>query len=161
MNHITRTVSPEALFADYSAILATPGVDALPVMISGNSMAPFLKHGRDTVFLSRIERPIRRGDMILYRRPSGAYILHRVYKVKDGSLTMIGDAQITLEPCIPIENAIATVTSVTRKGKLLTQKSLTWLFYERIWLTLVPLRPFIFKLHSILKRSARKEDGTA
>ena len=160
MNHATRTVSPEVLFADYSELLATPGVEALPVTISGNSMAPFLKHGRDTVFLSRIERPIRRGDMILYRRPSGAYILHRVHKVKDGTLTMIGDAQISLEPNVPIESAGATVTAVTRKGKRLTKKSAVWLFYEKVWLALTPLRPFIFKLNAFLKRSARKEDGT-
>lgn len=158
MNQITRTVSPEVLFADYSELLRAPGIEALPVTISGNSMAPFLRHGRDTVFLSRIKGPIKRGDMILYRRPSGAYILHRVCKVNDCTLTMIGDAQITLEPGIPTANAVAIVTAVIRKGKRLTKKSPVWLFYEKIWLTLVFLRPLIFKLRAFLKRGAEKED---
>lgn len=159
MNHITRTVSPEVLFYDYSELLATPGVEALPVTISGNSMAPFLKHGRDTVFLARIKEPIKRGDMILYRRPSGAYILHRVYKVKNDSLTMIGDAQITLEPGIPTANAAAIVTAVTRKGKRLTKGSPVWLFYEKLWLALVPIRPFIFRLRAFLKHGTETEDA--
>lgn len=157
MNHITRTVPPEVLFPDYSELLSTPGVEALPVTISGNSMAPFLKHGRDTVFLSKISRPIRRGDMILYRRPSGAYILHRVYKAKNGVMTMIGDAQVSLEPGVPQENAEAMVSSVIRKGKRLTKTSPVWFFYEKIWLTLVPIRPVIFKLRALLRRKAEKK----
>ena len=37
--------------------------DTVPLLISGNSMSPFLIHGRDTVFLSKIITPPQRGDM--------------------------------------------------------------------------------------------------
>lgn len=64
---------PEVLLEDYCRLLQNDGnIAALPLQVSGNSMFPFLTHGRDTVYLSRLTRPVRRGDVLLYRRDSGA-----------------------------------------------------------------------------------------
>ena len=92
--------------------------DTVPLLISGNSMSPFLIHGRDTVFLSKIITPPQRGDMILYRRDNGKFVLHRVYEAGK-TFTMVGDAQTLLEKGIRPEQMLAKVTAVTRKGKLL------------------------------------------
>ena len=48
----------------------------LPVL--GHSMSPFLVHKRDTVWLAATHGPYKKGDIILYRRGSGSYILHRI-----------------------------------------------------------------------------------
>ena len=45
--------------------------ESIPLIISGNSMLPFLIHGRDTVFLSKIQKPLKKGDIVLYRRLNG------------------------------------------------------------------------------------------
>lgn len=154
-----RVVSPEALFSDYTSLLETVDRDVvLPVIISGNSMAPFLKHGRDKVFLSRIIDTPKRGDIVLFRRRSGAYVLHRVYKIKNETITMLGDAQTALEPNIPLENAVAIVNCVIRNEKKLTDSALTWKFYEKVWLTLRPFRPLIFKIHAFFKRKSKQND---
>lgn len=149
----TKTIPPEVLLEEYRQLLRDdPSVDALPLVITGNSMSPFLIHGRDTVYLSRLTRPIRRGDMLLYQRENGGYVLHRVYKAAPEGLTMIGDAQTVLEPGIRQEQVIAIVTRVERKGKLLGPGSFWWAFFEKIWIRIIPLRRTVEHLYSWTKR---------
>lgn len=112
----------------------------LPLVISGSSMAPFLIHGRDTVYLSKLRRPVNRGDMILYRRQDGTLILHRVWGMDARGYSLLGDAQTHMESGVREEQFLAVVTAVNRKGKLLTPKSLIWLFFEKVWLRVIPLR---------------------
>ena len=148
-----RILAPEVLLEEYSRLLKSDSaVEALPLRISGNSMSPFLIHGRDTVYLSRLDRPVRRGDMLLYRRDSGAYVLHRVHKVTDRGYTMLGDAQIIPEPGIRPEQAIALVSRVVRLGKSLEPGCFCWFFYEKLWPALLPLRRLKGKAARILRR---------
>ncbi len=142
MEHNVRSISPEELRDDLLALLEQ--AESVPLVISGDSMDPFLVHGRDTVYLSKVCRPIKRGDMILYRRASGQYILHRVYEAKDDTLTLIGDGQVQLEPGIRREQVLALVSAVRRKDKLLKPGSFLWDFYEKVWIRVIRLRPRIF-----------------
>lgn len=152
MKKETRLVPPEVLLDEYKTILReNENARDLPLLISGNSMSPFLVHGRDTVYLSRLERPARRGDILLYQRQSGAYVLHRVYAVKPDGLTMVGDAQTVLEPGIRPEQIAAVVTRAERKGKPMTPGSFWWDFFEKIWIRIVPMRPLIWRIYSKLK----------
>lgn len=120
--------------------------ESVPLVISGSSMDPFLVHGRDTVFLTKLKRPAKKGDMLLYRRMGGQYILHRVYKVQEDSLQTIGDGQLSIEPGIRPEQVLATVSAVRRKGKLLKPGHPTWVFYEKIWIRLIRIRPRLLRL---------------
>ena len=125
--------------------------ESVSLTVTGNSMSPFLVHGRDTVYLSRLTRPVRRGDVLLYRRENGNYVLHRVFKAGPESLTMIGDAQTILEPGIQPEQVIAIVTRVERKGKPLGPGSFWWGFFEKIWIRIIPLRRGICRLYSWIR----------
>ena len=148
-----KMLPPEILLEEYRRILAEePMVEALPLIVSGSSMTPFLVGGRDTVYLSRLERPVRRGDMLLYLRDNGRYILHRVWKAeKDGTFTMVGDAQTELEHGIREEQIIAIVTSVVRKGKPMALGDFWWEFFAKVWIRMVPLRPLFWKAYSRLR----------
>ena len=153
MNMKRTILPPEVLLEEYRRILAEESdVAALPLVISGNSMTPFLVHGRDTVYLSRLERPARRGDMLLYQRTNGQYVLHRVWKAeKDGTFTIVGDAQTELEPGIREDQIIAIVTSVVRKGKPMAPGGFWWEFFEKVWIRMVPLRPLFWWVYSRLR----------
>lgn len=153
MNTKTKIKQPEVLLEEYRRLLREdPSIDALPLVITGSSMNPFLVHGRDTVYLSSLTRPVRRGDMLLYRRENGSYVLHRVFKAAPESLTMIGDAQTILEPGIQPEQVIAVVTRVERKGKPLGPGSFWWIFFEKVWIRMIPLRRTAQRLYSWVKR---------
>ncbi len=149
MEHKVKVLEPEQLMPQLLEMLEV--TEPVPLVISGSSMTPFLVHGRDTVYLSNVRKPLQRGDMVLYRRHSGSYILHRVYRVEKNSYTMVGDAQTQLEPGIRPDQILALVTAVRRKGMLLQKGSFWWDFFEKVWIRMVPLRPAVRKAYARLR----------
>ena len=149
MEHKVKVLQPEELIPPLLALLdETP---AVPLVISGNSMSPFLVHGRDTVYLSKLTQPPRRGDMILYRRDNGAYVLHRVYEA-GSTCTMVGDAQTLLERGIRPDQLLARVSAVCRKGKHLEKGSFWWDFFEKVWIRSLSLRPVLVAAYCKLRK---------
>jgi len=150
MEHKVKILEPEQLMPQLLELLEI--TEPVPLVIGGGSMTPFLVHGRDTVYLSKVRQPLKRGDMVLYRRSSGNYILHRVYRAEEDSYTMVGDAQFQLEPGIRPDQILAVVTAVRRKGKLLQKGSFCWTFFEKIWIRMVILRPALMAGYARMKK---------
>lgn len=138
-------------YLDQLVPLLDSGQENLPVPVTGTSMAPFL-HPGDTVYLSPPDRSFSPGDVVLYRRADGSYILHRIIRVEHNGIVQItGDNQTPLEPVQAETQIVAKVTTAKRKGRLITTQSLTWQFYRTLWRWLRPIRPYIGKLHRITK----------
>ena len=154
-----KTVAPEILLEEYRKLLnSEEKIEALPLVVTGSSMTPFLVGGRDRVYLSRVTRPVRRGDILLYRRSTGAYVLHRVYRADGSGYTMVGDAQTDLEPGIAAQQVIAIVTRARRKGKIQEPGRFWWEFFEKVWIRMVPFRRIAVKAYGIFRKN--KEKGT-
>ena len=113
------------------------------IIVTGSSMNPFLIHQRDTVFFRRPDRPLRRGDIVFYQRDNGQYVLHRIVRVRGDMFDIIGDAQTEIERGVRREQIFALVTKVKRKGKLIRPGDFWWMFFERVWLRMIPLRRII------------------
>ena len=154
MEHKVKVLPPEVLMEQLLGLLDS--AEYVPLNISGSSMTPFLVHSRDTVYLSRVTRPLKKGDMILYRRDSGAYVLPRIYQVTPEGYWLVGDAQILIEKGVRRDQVLALVTAVRRKEKLLQPGSFWWDFFEKVWIRLIPLRPGIAAAYSALTRALRK-----
>lgn len=148
MESQTRVLPPEMLIPELLALLEQ--TDSVPLTISGNSMTPFLVHGRDTVFLSKVTRPLKKGDMIFYRRQNGQYVLHRICRVHPDSFDLVGDAQTYIETGIRPEQVLAIVNTVRRKGRLLEKGHFWWDFFEMFWLRIIPLRPLVCRIYGRL-----------
>lgn len=155
MERNVRVLPPEVLMEQLLSVLDE--AESVPLVISGNSMSPFLVHGRDTVFLSRVSAPLKRGDMILYRRDSGAYVLHRICSVEQDRYALVGDAQTLIEHGIRNDQVLAIVTAVRRKGKLLQRGSFWWDFFEKIWLRMIPFRLLLIRIYSAFRGGRDKE----
>lgn len=154
MEHRVRKVDTGVLLEEYRTLLET--VDTLPLLISGNSMTPFLAHGRDTVYLTKVDRPLKRGDIVLYRRKSGAYILHRICAVHGDSFSMVGDAQTGIERGISPEQIFAVVCSAERKGRRQAPGCFWWDFFAKIWVRVIPARPILMRTYGVLSRALRR-----
>lgn len=130
--------------------LLREGHREVSVPVAGGSMSPLLHHG-DTVYLDPVETLPKKGDIVLFTRPSGQYILHRVVKVNDdGSYIMLGDAQTQRERIESAASIHGIVVSALHKGKLLTPRSFRWRIFATAWQWVVPLRPFIMKSWKII-----------
>ena len=152
MRSETKIVAPEVLVEEYRELLQDARIEALPLTVTGNSMSPFLVGGRDTVYLSRVTRPLRRGDAVLYQRRNGRYVFHRIYRVSEGSFTMTGDAQTVLEEGIEPDQIIAVMTRAERKGKILAPGSFWWEFFEKVWIRMIPLRGFLRRCYGRIRK---------
>ncbi len=117
--------------------------------ISGGSMLPFLAPGRDFAILKKPVSPLKKGDIVLFRRPDGSYILHRIRHIKKEGYYLIGDSQNITEGPVEKKQIVAVAVSVRRKGKLITPKSFVWKFYSVLWLRIIPLRHLIFRIRAV------------
>ena len=104
------------------------------IPISGTSMLPFLREKRDQVRLEALnpQKKITRGDILLFVRESGNYVLHRVIEVDDDRLIMLGDNQLRTEE-IYLDQVRAYVCEAYRKGRWIQPKNLVWKFYSSFW----------------------------
>lgn len=107
----------------------------------GTSMLPMLREERDSVVLSPAPQRLRKYDLPLYQRDSGAYILHRVTAVGE-TYTCIGDNQFVYEHGVRPDQVIAVVTGFRRKGRDHTVTEPGYRFYCRLWHYSRPLRHF-------------------
>lgn len=69
------------------------------IEFKGTSMLPIFKEGRDKVCIYSVkpEISLKKGDIILYKRESGLYVLHRIMAVKGDGYVLCGDNHTTLE----------------------------------------------------------------
>lgn len=127
--------------AELTTFLAAmqPG-EEFSMLVTGNSMVPFLLNRRSTVYLTREEAYVPRvGDIVLFRRLDGAYVLHRVHKIrKDGLLVINGDAQRWTEFILP-QQVCCRVTRFVRTKKDIRADATSQRFYRWVWRHLRPI----------------------
>lgn len=129
------------------------------LLVSGNSMSPFLIHERDQVFFEKPERPLRKGDIVFYQRDTGQYIMHRIYKIDKRGYYMVGDAQQEIEGPIAREQIFGLVTKVRRKGKIEERGTFWWDFFEKVWIHLILFRPWIRNGYTFWRKFCKKIEG--
>ena len=107
----------------------------------GTSMNPLLKSGRDKVFIEKPKTRLKKYDIALYKRSSGTYVLHRVYKVMPSSYIFWGDNQLVLEYGVK-DDAILGVCKVFYKGEKYIDLEKGYGFYKFYWCKSLKLRKF-------------------
>lgn len=83
--------------------------------VNGKSMQPLL-HADDVVEITAIDS-VRMGDILLYRRNNGQFVLHRVRKIQPDGFTFVGDHQAVVEKNITSSQLIGKVISYKKQGK--------------------------------------------
>ncbi len=142
-------------YLDTVCDLLAAGHSHVPVTVSGMSMTPFLDPG-DTVFLDLPDSGVQLGDVILFRRMGGQYVLHRVVEIREaGLLGLLGDAQTAVES-VSLQQVCAVVTGARHAGKLLDSGSLRWRFFHGPWRVLRRTRPLINRVRNHIRRKVRR-----
>lgn len=139
----------------YEEYLAENG--KLTYTFSGVSMNPMLKQGRDlfTVKKKTKER-CKKYDVVLYRRPTDQYVLHRIVEVREQDYVILGDNCIAKEYGITDEDILGVLTEFLRAGKKISADNKWYQIYARLWYQIYPARKFLKrakgKVKGILKR---------
>lgn len=133
--------------------------------VTGNSMYPFLREGKDSVELSTCNySKLTVGDIILIQRHSKEYVLHRVIFKRKSIVYINGDAQQNPEGPINRMQIIAGVDTVWRGDKKIDSRSLSWRFLVYLWLLLLPFHKLIIRGYRLFRnlqwKSRRTTDET-
>lgn len=84
--------------------------------VTGYSMRPMLRQLKDSVILGPVDGKLKQGDIALYLRDNGRYVLHRVIRLNGDGYLFCGDNQAELEP-VRQDQLIAVVTGYTKNGQ--------------------------------------------
>lgn len=110
------------------------------IMARGYSMMPMLHHERSSIWLKKPETGLKCGDVILYRRPEGRYVMHRIVKKQGAdSFLCCGDNCCETE-WVSGDHVLAVVSAFTRKGQQHTVEELPYRIYTWGMLRSMPFR---------------------
>lgn len=135
-------------------VLAEGGV--FPFYPKGTSMEPAIHQGTDQVLLKALPEKLKKYQIILYKRKNGAFVLHRIVRVRKDSVTMRGDNQFYTEAGIKREKMIGMVCGLkTPKGDIDTESISFWL-KSAIWVESAAIRRILLavkrRISKIIKR---------
>lgn len=130
--------------------LITAGAD-VTLTVTGNSMAPLWHHLQNSVVLTKCDPyALKKGDVPLYRRADGRYILHRIVRVHKATYDLAGDAQTEIERGLEKHRVLAVVKAFERGGRVVQVTARRYRAYVWLWQLVLPLRHFIFKLYGAI-----------
>ncbi|MBE6599364.1 MAG: hypothetical protein E7638_07990 [Ruminococcaceae bacterium] len=121
-------------------IVASGGKAELTV--TGNSMYPMMKHRVSMVRLCAPHEP-KVGDIPLYQRNDGVYVLHRIVGMDEDGYICCGDNQCRLEKGIRREQIIAVVDEFKRTKRWRSCRSLPYRAYAWCRRVLRPMRRLV------------------
>lgn len=138
----------EQLERDGSIVHAIKGVSMLPLLRQGIDVAVIEKKG---------EARCKKYDVPLYRRRSdGAYVLHRIFEVRENDYVICGDNCTFYEYGITDGDIIGVMSGVIRGGKFISVDDDWYKKYVKRICGVFPLRIFFRRIKYYIFRAAKK-----
>ena len=125
------------------------------IPITGTSMNPLLYEKRDFVLIRKPALPLSVGDIPLYRRRDGHFVLHRIVGKDDNGYILCGDNQFLLEHGIRDEHIIGVVCEMNIDGRAVSIDDSEYIKHKEKYVKNVgkryPLRRLRYNLSRLLK----------
>lgn len=122
------------------------------ITVTGSSMYPFLRDGIDSVCLSRCNfNDLRNRDIVLIKRDSGGYVMHRVHRKEKDCFYIVGDAQQWIEGPLRPDQLVAAVTGVWRRARFIECSGPGWRLLALIWMLMLPVRYRIIGIYQNIR----------
>lgn len=113
-------------------------------MTSGDSMEPLLFHQDTRVVIRKADGILKKGDLPVYRRPSGQFVMHRIVRVEGAYYYTRGDNRCGSEQ-VPREWVLGVVTEIYRKKRHIFVTDQRYRLYVTIWNALYPIRYILYR----------------
>ncbi len=125
----------------------------------GTSMLPMLRPRRDLLIVEpRPQGRCKRYDVVLYKRPTGQYVLHRILKVRKEDYVLCGDNRAIAEPGVQEDWIFGILTGFVRDGKTLSVNNLWYRCYVHLWCDFFVIRAGIIRLLAVIERGRQKHE---
>ena len=124
--------------------------------VIGTSMCPLLKEHRDTVIIKKISVPLKKYDVILFRRDK-QLVLHRIIKINDGYFLIRGDNCVQGETVYD-NQIIGIMTHFCRNGKQCDVHHKGYRVYSVLWVRCFWIRVTFRKVMGLFKKIIRRHN---
>ncbi|MCL1665351.1 S24 family peptidase [Elizabethkingia ursingii] len=140
---LSKRIIPNDLFFEQVKERLNAG-QKVKIPVAGRSMEPFLQNG-DLVVLKRFDENDLVNGKIVLAYFNNAYVLHRIVRIKEDTVTLAGDGNIQQVEIITNKDILAVVIQAYRGEKELSINTLL----GQIWYKLRIIRAVYSKIFGI------------
>ena len=141
---------------EWCAMAAKGMAPPVTIPLEGSSMQPLIRRSLDPVTVVPLQRPVKKGDVVLFTPAPGRYVVHRVWKLEEHRLQTLGDNCAYPDGWMPYECVLGMAVSVCRRGKKYRLDTPGARLWGRFWMLLYPIRKRYRKMRSYAGRCCRK-----
>lgn len=102
-----RTLDNRTAFAQAKELLAEG--HSVRIRVAGQSMLPFFRSGSRITLRPLRDGDLRRGNVVLAETERGTYVVHRILRVTDLEVTLLGDGNTAGTETMPPSKVYGTV----------------------------------------------------
>ncbi len=132
----------EALLQTGKTVILTP---------KGHSMEPLLHPGNAQVMVGPLKENPSKGDILLWHRKTGTYVLHRMIGENEKQYLLRGDHGTKTDHAKK-GRVIGVVTEINRGPKWFPVTDPIYRVYVHIWMLFFPLRACFYRLHGKMRK---------
>ena len=119
----------------------------ISLMASGVSMEPYIRDKTDKITIEKVTGELKKGDVPLYKRDNGRFVLHRIIGIGDDGYIMRGDNQWVTEYPVKKSSIKAVLKSVERDGRVISVDGT----YSKLYRLFLPVIRFRRKVMNFIK----------
>lgn len=123
----------------------------------GDSMMPMLRQKKDLMIINK--KPsgrCRKYDVVLYRRDTGQYVMHRILKVRKHDYVICGDNRYRREYGITDRHIIGVLSGFIRNGKTHSVNEKSYKLYVHLYCDFFYVRALILLTKHFLHKLRNK-----
>lgn len=154
---MTQTQAFRSLTVAQWEALVQSGAD-IPVktVLDGVSMQPLIRKGVDTVTIIPLARPLKPGDIVLFRRMDGAYVVHRVRRMLTHKIVTLGDNCWCEDAPIDPACVLGLASHMQRNGRTISLDNALSRALGRCWMGCHKIRMGYRRLRALVFRLGKK-----
>ena len=158
-SHLSHTSHPDSSNQQIDLEQLLKDGNIIRIHPQGYSMYPMFLPGRDEALIESVRADsCKKNDVVLYRRDSGILVLHRICRITDDGVYLVGDNQSEVEGPLRSAQIIGRLTAFIRNGKEISVRQPFYRFLSSLWLFLLPVRPLCFRLSAVLRTFLRRKN---
>ena len=128
------------------------------ILLDGGSMYPLIRRMQDYVTVHPLDRKIRKGDIVLFKRADGRHVVHRVRRIKGQAVCTMGDNCALPDREITADCVLGYITRIERGKRTINADTFLWRRIGLMWQALLPLRNFYSKIKKTVRKSGDVTD---
>lgn len=126
------------------------------ICLEGESMRPLIRKGRDPVTIVPVRGEMKKGDVVLFTLGDGRYVVHRVWRLREGLVRTLGDNCVNPEPWFPRTQVLGQVVRFSRNGHAFRLDTPAARAFGRVWMVLFPIRRGYKRARALAGRMYRR-----